>query len=81
MKQSHKNCQDTHCKLCLEEHLALGGALERLTGDDKSDHLGKFHRWLGNKGIEPETEYGWGTEAYFDNDLIREYVNDCLEKG
>ena len=74
-KLTHKNCRDVHCALCMEEHLELGYELERRTGIDTVDHLGKFHKWLLDHGIEPETEWGWGSDAYFDEDNISAYVD------
>jgi hypothetical protein len=76
MIRTHKKCMDVHCSICMEEHLALGKYLREQIGDN-DDHLGKFHYWLWvKKRIEPETEYGWGSDAYFDDDLIREYIED-----
>lgn len=75
-KLTHKNCRDVHCTLCMEEHLELGYELERCTGIDTVDHLGRFHKWLGDNGIEPETEWGWGSDAYFDEENINAYVAD-----
>ena len=78
MLQSHKNCQIEKCRICLKEHLAVGDKLDILTGNDKVDHLGKFHSWLKRNGYNPETEFGWGTEYYFDDDLLSKYANDFI---
>ena len=34
--------------------------------------------WLGRRGISPETEHGWGTEASFDDANIGKYVDEFL---
>ena len=75
MKLSHLYCRNTDCKLCLIEHEALEQKLEELTGDDTVDHLGKYHKWVGDNGHEPETEWGWATPLSFDDKLIQEYVD------
>ena len=77
MKQSHPNCTNHRCQVCLEEHLALGRRLDELTGEsNRVDHLGRFHLWLKKNGHDPETEHGWGTEAAFDDVLIGQYATE-----
>jgi len=79
MKQTHKNCQDPKCKVCLEDHLAVGTRLDELCGDTgKHDHMGRFHSWLTKQGLSPETEHGWGTAAFFDDDNIAKYAEEFL---
>ena len=79
MKQTHPNCKDTKCKRCLSEHLALSEELDRRIGTTTIDHLGRFHKWLKDKGISPETEYGWGSIEYFDEQNISDYVATWTE--
>lgn len=81
MKLSHPYCQDTDCKVCLKEHEALGHRLAELTGDDTVDHLGKYHKWVGDNGYEPETDWGWATPLSFDDKLIQEYAAWYIEQS
>ncbi len=74
MNLTHKNCNDDRCALCFKEHTDLGYELEMRTGINTVDHLGKYHKWLSDHGIEPETEWGWATDASFDEDNINAYV-------
>lgn len=60
----------------MEDHLAVGNKLDELTGNDREDHMGKFHGWLKKNGINPETEHGWATEAYFDDALMQRYAEE-----
>lgn len=76
MLQTHKNCTNPKCTTCMADHLAVGAVLDELTGNDMVDHMGRFHKWLSDQGIEPETEHGWATESFFDDDLIQRYVDD-----
>ena len=76
MKQTHINCEDVRCKICMSEHFAVGEMLDKLTGDKRHDHMGKFHSWLKRNGYEPETDYGWGTESFFRDDLMEAYAED-----
>ena len=80
MNLTHKNCKDDRCALCFKEHTELGRELDRRTGIDVVDHLGKFHKWLTDQGINPETEYGWGSAAYFDDENIAAYVATWVEQ-
>ena len=79
MKLTHRNCQDAKCSLCLKEHLLLGDELDKRTGIEGEDHLGKFHKWLTDQGITAETEWGWGSDAYFDEKNISAYVATWVE--
>ena len=79
MKRSHPRCENNRCALCLDEHLDLGKELDRRTGIDTVDHLGKFHKWLSDQGINPETGHGWGSAAYFDEENISNYVSTWKE--
>jgi len=40
--------------------------------------MGRFHSWLTKQGLSPETEHGWGTAAFFDNDNIAKYAEEFL---
>lgn len=72
----HINCQNPDCRICMEDHLSLGDLLGELTGNDKVDHLGKYHQWLSLHDIPPETEWGWATEESFCAANIKQYVAD-----
>jgi len=39
--------------------------------------MGRFHSWL-TKQCSPETEHGWGTAAFFDDDNIAKYAEEFL---
>ena len=77
-KLTHRNCQDTRCRQCLYEHEMLGQELAERTGAPQYDHLGSYHSWLLSRGIEPETEWGWATDASFDEANIAAYVAEWL---
>ena len=70
----HTDCQDPDCRICLEDHLALGRELAQRTGNDKVDHLGKIHKWMSDSGMTPETEWGWATAETFAVSTIAAYV-------
>jgi len=70
----HIDCRDPDCAVCLEDHLALGNELARLTGSEKEDHLGKIHKWMRDNGMNPETEWGWATAETFWDSTIAAYV-------
>ncbi len=75
----HPNCCIHSCEICMEDHEELGEILTKLTGNDKVDHLGKYHLWLSKHRIEPETEWGWATPETFLRKNITRYVNDFME--
>ena len=60
--------------------IAVGNKLDELTGSDYEDHLGRFHAWLTVQGINPETEHGWGTPEYFDDELMQQYAEEFKAK-
>jgi hypothetical protein len=64
----------------MEDHDKLVKLLEKLTGNHKIDHIGKYHLWLSKHGIEPETKWGWATTETFLKENIERYVYDFLEE-
>ena len=75
MKQSHPNCQDPACSLCFREMYLLERYLEKATGDEhKTDHLGKYHKWLADNNIPNETEVGWASPETFLDENINAYI-------
>jgi len=74
-KARHVNCQNCKCRICLEDGCdSLGGFLDKETGNDKIDHLGRYHKFLSDNNINPETEYGWWTEAVFKKENLDAYI-------
>lgn len=72
---THPNCRNIDCGVCFKDHTKLQKKLEELTGDNKAyDHLGKYHKWLSDNGINPETEWGWATPESFEEENILAYV-------
>ena len=76
MKLTHINCKDTNCPICFQDAQKLEDYLTEKTGNDKVDHLGKYHKWLSDNGINPETEWGWFTLETFDDKNIEGYIKD-----
>ena len=75
VKLTHPNCQMSRCQFCLADHERLGHLLDELCHtSNKVDHLGKYHKWLSDNGIEPETEWGWATPEAFEDKNITAYV-------
>jgi len=75
MKLHHINCQDTRCPVCFSDASRLEDYLCEQTGTkNKIDHLGKYHKWLSDNGINPETEWGWFTIEAFDDKNIENYI-------
>lgn len=75
MIQHHINCQDTNCSICFSDANKLGKYLDEQTDTkNRVDHLGKYHKWLYDNGINPETEFGWPTSATFDDKNIQNYI-------
>ena len=76
----HPNCKISRCPVCFEDHENLSHLLNDLCStQNKVDHLGKYHKWLGDNGINPETEWGWATPATFETVNIEAYVTWYLE--
>ena len=75
MKQQHINCQDIKCSICLSDAEKLEKYLDRQTGtENRVDHLGKYHKWLNDNGINPETEFGWFSSDAFNDENIQNYI-------
>ena len=74
MKLSHINCKDTECQTCMEESMDLQRVLVFKTENNKDDHLGEYHKWLGDNGIPNETEWGWFEKEAFDDENINAYI-------
>lgn len=74
--QRHVNCEDPKCQVCLEDSQPLSDYLDEITGATTVDHLGRYHKWLSDKGIEPETEWGWWTEAVFKPENMKAYARE-----
>lgn len=81
MKLHHINCQDSKCNVCLKDADKLEKYLDEQTGtENKIDHLGKYHKWLSDNGINPETEWGWFTVEAFDDENIHKYIKKYLHE-
>lgn len=81
MKQRHINCKNSRCRICLEDAEILEQKLTDLTSTgNRFDLLGHYHKWLSNKGINPETEFGWFTEKVFDDENIEEFCKEFKQK-
>lgn len=74
MEHKHINCKDTKCQICFDDATNLETFLTEKTGNDKVDHMGKYHKWLTDNGITAETEYGWPSEETYSDDNIERYV-------
>jgi len=78
--QHHPNCKEPKCEICLHDHEKLGKLLDELCDTNNTvDHLGKYHKWLGDNGINPETKWGWATPETFDSLNIKKYIHWFLE--
>jgi len=74
-KLTHPICKDTNCATCLRDHEKLSKELEKRTGNNKVDHLGKYRKYLEDrKGLNCETEWGWAHPFVFEERYIAEYV-------
>lgn len=75
MELHHINCQDTKCPICFSDSMKLEKYLEKRTGTkNRVDHLGTYHKWLKDNGINPETEWGWFTSDAFDDENSQNYI-------
>jgi len=80
-KLTHELCQDTHCRLCLREHLALGDYLVNRCKTRKEDFLGLYHWFVGkNKtmirdGVVQETVYGWADILQFKPKYLELFID------
>ena len=80
MKLHHINCQDSRCSVCFNDSLKLEKYLQEKTKTgNKIDHLGKYHKWLSDNNINPETEWGWFTIESFDDKNIQNYIDWYLK--
>ena len=75
MKQQHINCQNPKCTTCFTDAMVLEKYLQKQCGTkNRIDHLGKYHKWLNDNGINPETEFGWFSFDAFDDENIQNYI-------
>lgn len=75
MKMHHINCQNPKCSVCFNDAMRLEKYLDEQTDtENRIDHLGKYHKWLSDNGINPETEFGWFTSDAFDDENIQNYI-------
>ena len=75
MMMQHINCQNPKCHTCFLDAKKLERYLEKQTNKGhRVDHLGKYHKWLNDNGINPETEFGWFTSEVFDDENIQKYI-------
>ena len=74
MEMRHPNCRNDRCSVCLRDHGLLNDLLDKLTGDDTVDHLGRYRSWLERNGGNFETEWGWATPEVFEDDNINSYA-------
>jgi len=75
MKLTHIDCKNPRCSICFQDAQKLEDYLTEKTGNDKVDHLGKYHKWLSDHNVNPETEWGWFTKEAFDDENIENYIN------
>jgi hypothetical protein len=76
----HTNCENTDCKICYNDHIALEEELEERTGNHSVDHLGRYESFLRkNLGIKTETEWGWATQECFEEYNIQKYMDFMTE--
>ena len=75
---THSNCQNTDCRVCMRDADYLLEYLIAMTGNQREDHLGMYHLFLSKRGIVPETEWGWFTDAVFYPENIRAYIADWV---
>jgi len=72
---NHLLCKNKNCSICLNDHEQLGRYLDiRCNTKNRVDHLGKYHKWLSDNGIKPETEWGWFVPEAFDDSNIENYI-------
>ena len=76
---NHPNCRNPDCLTCLSDHLALGDELAKRSGVTKTDHLSQYRKWFDEKGINSETEWGWGLPFIFDELNIKGYLHEVWE--
>lgn len=78
---SHPNCQNSRCRICLDDSTRLQDYLEQETGDSFSDLLGKYRSWLDKNGIFAETEWGWFSINVFEPKNIKSFINNYINIG
>lgn len=80
----HKNCENADCKVCLADHIALGGYLQRACGykTGSIDFLGRYRGFMDKRlGRSSETEHGWGDPAIFKTSHIDAFVKWWTDAG
>ena len=82
MKQRHIDCQDARCRVCLDDAFRLEKRLEDEMGTgNRIDVLGRYRRWMDDKDIPAETEWGWSTSEVYQEENIKAFVRDWLGKN
>ena len=74
VEQRHQDCENTECKICLEDADRLGDFLEDAVGDICDDHLGEYYNWLKENNIGPENAHGWFSAEAFDDININAFI-------
>ena len=53
----HEGCSDIYCRRCQDANKVLEDILYKSLGS-RMDWLGRYHGWLKEQGLEPETSGG-----------------------
>jgi len=75
MKRHHPMCKETHCNICMEDHLALERLLREKCGGKNRDWLSKYHTFMNSRPGGAETIHGWATPESFYEENIEEFVD------
>ena len=80
MKQSHIDCQNSRCQICLGDSYKLEARLiEQTNTGRKFDLLGRYHKWLSDNKIPNETEWGWFSQDTFKEENINNFC-ECFNQ-
>ena len=71
----HAGCENTKCRICFGNNDSLDDALVAATNRRDLDLLGRYHRWLSDNEITPETEHGWWSEEAFNPDNVLAFAD------
>lgn len=70
----HDGCDDMYCRQCQANNKVLEDILYGAL-NNRMDWLGRYHGWLREQGIEPETEGGWWTRETLNDANVQRFIS------
>lgn len=71
----HDGCDNKYCPKCMTAHTKVAEMIDDALGE-RHDWLGKYHSWLLNQGIQPETDGGWWTREALNDKNVQQFIKE-----